>query len=318
MYFVASQRQRKKEARALLKHRICNSWRLYVFLLLPVLYILIFKYYPMAGLQLAFKDFDYRLGIWNSPWTGLKHFKRFLNSYQFERVLSNTLRLSLYSLVAGFPLPILLALLLNAMPMKRYKKVVQTVTYMPNFISMVVMVGIIQQLFNTHVGIYGQLYKLITGTRAPDLLGIASAFPHLYVWSGIWQGLGFNSIIYVAALCGVDAELHEAAEIDGANRFQRMLHIDLPAIMPTATILLVMRCGSIMDLGFEKAYLMQNNLNLSTSEVISTYVYKVGMVTGGGNFSFGTAVGLLNSIVNFVLLVLVNFCTKRVGGNSLW
>jgi len=179
-------------------------------------------------------------------------------------------------------------------------------------------VGIINQIFNIHVGIYGQMYNLFTGERAPDLLGIASAFPHLYVWSGIWQGLGFNSIIYVAALSGVDAELHEAAEIDGANRFQRMLHIDLPTILPTATILLVMSCGRIMNLGFEKAYLMQNSLNLSTSEVISTYVYKVGMVTGGGNFAMGTAVGLLNSVVNFILLVSVNFVTKKLGGNSLW
>lgn len=308
----------KKKKRALLWNRVKNSWQLYVFLIIPVLYIVIFHYYPMTGLQLAFKKFDFRLGIWGSEWIGFQNFERFISSYQFERVLTNTLRLSFYSLVAGFPLPILLALMLNAMPMKRYKKVVQTVTYMPHFISTVVMVGIINQLFNTHVGIYGQMYKLLTGDRAPDLLGIASAFPHLYVWSGIWQGLGFNSIIYVAALSGVDAELHEAAEIDGANRFQRMLNIDLPTILPTATILLIMSCGRIMNLGFEKAYLMQNTMNMRTSEVISTYVYKVGMVTGGGNFAMGTAVGLLNSVVNFILLCSVNFVTKKLGGNSLW
>ena len=298
--------------------RIQNYWRLYLFLLLPVAQVLIFKYLPMLGIQLAFKSYDFRLGIWGSPWVGLKNFQRFISSYQFMRVLTNTLRLSLYSLIAGFPLPIILALLLNTMTLHRYKKWIQTITYMPHFISTVVMVGIITQLLNTHVGIYGQLYKAIADTKAPDLLGIADAFPHIYVWSGIWQGLGFNSIIYLAALSGVDSELHEAAELDGANRFRRMIHIDLPAILPTASILLILASGNVMSVGFEKAYLMQNTLNLSTSEVISTYVYKIGIASGGGDFSFGTAVGLFNSIVNFILLMLVNYSSSKLGANSLW
>lgn len=295
-----------------------SSWRLYVFLLIPVVLCFIFQYIPMVGVQLAFKDFDFRLGMKRSPWVGFEQFSRFVNSYQFTRVLGNTIKLSLYGLIAGFPPPILLALLLNAMPFKHYKKIIQTVTYMPHFISTVVMVGIIYQLLNVHVGIYGQMYKILFDETAPDLLGIANAFPHIYVWSGIWQGLGFGSIIYVAALSGVDAELHEAAEIDGASRFQRMLHIDLPTILPTASILLVMSSGNIMNVGFEKTYLMQNTLNMSQSEVISTYVYKVGMITGGGNFSFGTAVGLFNSVINFILLVIVNFVTGKLGGSSLW
>ena len=308
----------KPQGRPGLLCRMRNCWQLYLFLVIPVALTLIFRYYPMLGIQIAFKNFDYRLGIWGSPWVGLRHFGRFVKSYQFSRVLFNTLRLSLYGLIAGFPLPILFALLLNALPFKRYKKLVQTVTYMPHFISVVVMVGIISQLLNIHVGIYGQAYKAFTGTTAPDVLGIASAFPHVYVWSGVWQGLGFNSIIYVAALAGVDAELHEAAEIDGASLFQRVLHIDFPTILPTASIMLILACGNVLSVGFEKVYLMQNTLNQRTSEVISTYVYKVGMVTGGGDFSFGTAVGMFNSIVNFALLMLVNFCTKKLGGNSLW
>ena len=298
--------------------RIRNRWQLYIFLLIPVAQVLIFKYWPMLGLQIAFKNFDYRLGIWGSAWVGTKHFQRFLNSYQFSRVVGNTLRLSLYSLLAGFPLPVIFALLLNAMPLKKYKKIVQTVTYMPHFISVVVMVGIITQMMNIHVGLYGQLYKSLMGKNAPDVLGMASAFPHMYVWSGIWQNIGFNSIIYVAALSSVDPELHEAAEMDGANRFSRLIHIDLPTILPTASIMLILACGNIMSVGFEKAYLMQNTLNISRSEVISTYVYKIGIASGGGNFSFGTAVGLFNSVVNFILIVLVNLISKKLGGNSLW
>lgn len=298
--------------------RVRLRWRLYLFLALPVAYILLFHYVPMGGLQLAFKDYDFRLGIVGSPWAGLKYFQRFFNSYQFMRVLTNTLSLSFYSLLAGFPLPIVFALLLNAMPFPRYRKLVQTVTYMPHFISTVVMVGILMQLFNARIGIYGITVKALTGANAPDLFGIANAFPHLYVWSGVWQGMGWNSIIYFAALSSIDQGLHEAAEIDGASRFQRMLHIDLPCILPTASILLILAAGRMMNIGFEKVFLMQNSMNLRTSEVISTYVYKVGLVTGGGDFSFGTAIGLFNSVVNFVLIIAVNFVCRRLGGASLW
>ena len=293
-------------------------WRLYLFLLVPVAYIALFQYVPMAGVQLAFKDYDFRLGILKSPWAGTKYFERFFDSYQFARVLRNTLGLSAYSLAAGFPLPILFALLLNAMPYPRYRKLVQTVTYMPHFISVVVIVGMLMQLFNPRIGIYGIAYKALTGSNAPDLFGMVSAFPHLYVWSGVWQGMGWNSIIYFAALSSIDQGLHEAAEIDGATRLARVIHIDLPCVLPTASIMLIMAAGRIMNVGFEKVFLMQNSMNLRSSEVISTYVYKVGLVTGGGDFSFGTAIGLFNSVITFLVSILVNFVCKKLGGSSLW
>lgn len=309
----------KKTRKHTLAKRVRNAWQLYLFLLVPVVVTLLFKYWPMAGLQIAFKDYDYRLGIWGSEWVGLKHFTRFFKSYMAQRVIVNTLRISLYNL-ACFPLPVVFALLLNLVPYPKYKKIAQTVTYMPHFISTVVLVGILSQILNTHTGLFAHLYKAVAGESAsvPDILGIGSAFPHLYVWSGIWQSLGFNSIIYVAALSSVDASLHEAAEIDGANRFQRVIHIDLPAIFPTVSIMLILAFGNVMSVGYEKAYLMQNTLNTRYSEIISTYVYKVGIQTGGGNFSFGTAIGLFNSVVNFILLTAVNHISGKIGGSSLW
>ena len=302
-----------------LGRRIKNAWQLYLFLLVPVVITLLFKYWPMAGVQIAFKDYDYRWGIWGSEWVGLKHFVRFFKSYMAGRVISNTLRISLYNL-ACFPFPVIFALLLNLVPNPRYKKLVQSVTYMPHFISTVVLVGILSQILNTHTGLYAHAYRAFAGETAnvTDILGIGTAFPHLYVWSGVWQSLGFNSIIYVAALSSVDASLHEAAEIDGANRFQRVIHIDLPAILPTVSIMLILAFGNVMSIGYEKAYLMQNTLNTRYSEIISTYVYKVGIQTGGGNFSFGTAIGLFNSVVNFVLLTVVNYLSGKIGGSSLW
>ena len=301
-----------------LARRLYLNWRLYVFLLLPVVYILIFAYYPMLGLQLAFKKFNISQGIWGSPWVGLANFRRFFQSYQFKRVIGNTLSLSLYGLVAGFPLPIIFALMLNAMRSDRYRRFIQTVTYIPHFISTVVIVGMILQLFNPRVGLYGALGQLISGGMPPDILGRATAFSHLYVWSGIWQGLGWNAIVYLAALAAVEPELHEAAEIDGANRFQRVLHIDLQGILPTSIILLILRAGQIMNVGFEKAYLMQNNMNIAASEVISTYVYKVGLYGATGDFAFGTAIGLFNSVINLLLLMIVNTASKRVSEQSLW
>ena len=298
--------------------RVRANYQLYLFLLLPLACTLLFHYVPMGGIVLAFKQYNVRKGIWGSPWAGLKYFRRFFSSYQFSRVIGNTLAVSFYSLAAGFPIPILFALLLNAVPFARFRKVVQTVTYMPHFISTVVIVGLLMQIFNPRMGVFGVMYKALFGQSAPDLFGLPSAFRHLYVWSGIWQSTGWASIIYFAALSSVDKGLHEAAEIDGASRLQRVLHIDLPCILPTASIMLIMRAGSIMSVGFEKVLLMQNNLNLSSSEVISTYVYKVGIVTGGGDFSFGTAVGLFNSVVNFTLMMTVNFICGRLGGSSLW
>lgn len=286
--------------------------------LIPLVYVIIFSYIPMAGIQIAFRKYDFRFGMWGSEWVGFSQFERFFSSHMFERVIKNTLAISFYSLFAGFPIPVIFALALNAMPFGRYKKLVQTVTYMPHFISTVVMVGILYQIFNIRTGIYGIIGLVITGRPVTDLFGVPEAFSHLYVWSGVWQGLGWNSIIYIAALAGIDPELHEAAIIDGASRFQRMIHVDLPGILPTVSIMLIMSMGGILSVGFEKVYLMQNDLNLVNSEVISTYVYKIGLVTGGGDFSFGTAIGLFNSVISFSMIITVNAICKRLGGASLW
>ena len=306
-----------RDRNALLR-RIRANYQLYLFLLLPAACVVLFHYVPMGGIVLAFKQYNIRKGIWGSPWVGFKYFNRFFGSYQFGRVIGNTLSVSFYSLFASFPIPILFALVLNAVPLPRFRKTVQTVTYMPHFISTVVMVGLLMQIFNPRMGLFGIVYKALFGEMAPDLFGKPAAFRHLYVWSGVWQSTGWASIIYFAALSSVDRGLHEAAQIDGASRFARVLHIDLPCILPTARIMLIMAAGRVMSVGFEKVFLMQNSLNLSASEVISTYVYKVGIVTGGGDFSFGTAVGLFNSVVNFALMMTVNFICRRLGGSSLW
>lgn len=298
-----------------------KCWQLHLFMLLPVVFILIFAYYPMFGAQIAFKDFSAAKGIWGSPWVGLKHFKTFFNSYQFVRVITNTLRISLYSLIVGFPLPIVFALLLNAVRNLKFKKFVQTVTYIPHFISVVVIVGILTQVLNPATGAYGGIFRLIYGGGyPPNILASPVAFTHLYVWSGVWQQLGWSSIIYIAALSGIDPNLYEAADIDGATRWKNLIYIDVPSIMPTIAILLILRMGNIMDVGFEKVFLMQNNLNLMQSEVISTYVYKVGMASGGGNYSYASAIGLFNSVINCVLLVLVNKLSRKLSDDnvSLW
>lgn len=293
-------------------------WRMYVLLALPIIYLLIFKYYPMLGAQIAFRKFDPVRGIWGSEWVGWHYFDKFLTSSRFKRVVPNTIILSLYSLLAGFPIPILLALSLNTLRNQRYKKIIQTVTYIPHFISTVVLVGILFQVFNVRTGIVGTTYQALFGRRMVDLFGKPNAFRHLYVWSGIWQSMGWSSIIYIAALSGVDQELHEAAQIDGASRFQRVCHIDFPSILPTAVILLILSSGNIMSIGFEKVYLMQNTMNASASEVISTYVYKVSMTAGTSDFSYGTAIGLFNSLINMFILVLVNKVAGKLGSSSLW
>ena len=310
-----SLRQRERRLRHI---NVRRRWQLFLFLLIPVIWVLIFNYAPMVGIQIAFRKYKIRDGIWGSRWVGLANFTKFFGSYQFQRVLVNTIRVSLYSLAAGFPLPIVLALCMNALTNQRYKKFIQTLTYIPHFISTVVMVGMLMQIFNSNTGLYGRLGWLFTGQRPEDILSQASVFRHMYVWSGVWQGMGWSSIIYMAALSSVDASLHEAAEIDGASRFQRCIYIDFPCILPTATILLIMNAGNIMSVGFEKVFLMQNSLNLSTSEVISTYVYKVSLTASGSDFSYGTAIGLFNSVINLMLLVIVNFISKRLTENSLW
>jgi len=297
--------------------RLARNWQLYTFLLIPIVYFLIFRYWPLVGLQIAFRKYTPRGGIWGSQWVGMKNFFKFFNSYQFERVITNTLRISIYSLLAGFPLPIVFALSLNAMTNQRYRKVIQLVTYAPYFISTTVLVGMLMAIFNARTGLYATITFRLTHAYPKDIFANASAFPHLYVWSGVWQGLGWDSIIYVAALSAVDPELHEAAQIDGASRFQRVLHVDFPCILPTASILLILNFGNVMSVGFEKVFLMQNTINLRLSETISTYVYKVGLTTGS-DYSLSTAIGLFNSAVNLVLLASVNAITKRLSNTSLF
>ena len=266
-------------------------------------------------MQIAFRQFDFGKGILRSPWVGLTFFQQFFKSPLLPTLLYNTIGIRLYSLLAGFPLPILLAISLNEAGSRRYKKTVQMVTYAPYFISTVVFVGMILQVLDLRSGIINVLMKLVGG-QAVNFMGNSRSFWPIYVWSGIWQGTGHSAIIYLAALAGIDPTLHEAAIVDGATKPERIRHIDLPGITRTIVILLILSAGSVMNVGFEEFFLMQNPLNQSSSEVIATYVYKVGLVSG--SYSFSTGVGLFNSVVSFVILVAVNFVARRVGETSLW
>ena len=300
--------------------RACKSirrnWGLYLLLLPAVVLLFCFNYLPMYGVQIAFKDFTPANGIEGSPWVGFENFQTFFNSYQSKNLIWNTITLSLYSLVAGFPFPIFLALMMNQIRAKRFKQTLQVVTYLPHFISTVVMVGIMLILLSPSNGIYGNLAHALGIQNPPNILGQAGAFQHIYVWSDVWQHAGWDSIIYIAALAAIDPSLYEAATVDGASKLQRLIYIDLPFLIPTAVILLIMRAGNVMNLGFEKVYLMQNPLNTSVSEVISTYVYKIGMISN--QYSLSAAVNLFNTVINFVLLVLVNGVSKKLGDTSLW
>ncbi len=281
-------------------------------------YIIIFRYIPMSGILIAFKDFKPALGIFSSPWTsmsGMKYFNMFFTAYNFKGIVGNTLTLSLYSMLAGFPLPIVFALLLTHLEQRRFKKIVQTVTYAPHFISMVVMVGMLYIFLAPSSGLVNNLLKSV-GMKPVMFLTDKELFPHMYVLSGVWQHTGWDSVLYIAALSSVNPELHEAAVMDGATKPQRILHIDLPSILPTAVIMLILNTGSIMSIGFEKVYLMQNTQNLAASEVLSTYIYKIGLLNG--QYSLSVAVGLFNSVINFSMLLLVNFVSRRVVGSSLW
>lgn len=298
-----------------LLRRMQRQWQLYLFLLLPVACVVIFSYVPMYGIVLAFKNYRPNKGILGSPWVGMKYFNQFFNSPSFLLLLKNTLILSLYSLLASLPVPILLALCLNEVRIPWFKKTVQMVTYAPYFISTVVMVGMLIQLMSIRSGFFNHLIQIFGGAPV-DFMAIPSLFRTIYVFSGVWQGMGYSAVIYIAALSNVDPQLYEAAIIDGANRLQKIIHIDIPAILPTIVLMLIMSLGNVMSIGAEKVYLMQNNLNLSTSEIISTYVYKIGLING--QFSLSTAVGLFNSVINFVLIVIVNTIARRLGDTSLW
>lgn len=297
--------------------RIVESRQMYLFLIVPIVWIIIYKYVPMYGAQIAFRKYKPALGILGSQWVGFANFEKFFKSVYFSRTVGNTIILSLYSLAVGFPLPIIFALLLNSVRSKHWRSWVENVTYMPHFISTVVLVGIMFRVFDVNTGLINNIVESLGGNFTTNLFIGDANFRNLYIWSGVWQGTGWGSIIYMAALSSVDPQLHEAAVVDGASRWQRLWHIDMPAIIPTITITLVLRCGSIMSIGFDKAFLMQNDTNLAASEVISTYVYKVGL-KDSMNFSYSTAVNLFNSVVNLITISLVNMLANRINGNGLW
>ncbi|MBQ4435139.1 MAG: sugar ABC transporter permease [Clostridia bacterium] len=295
--------------------RLMESWQLYVLLLPTMAYMFVFNYVPMYGLQIAFRNYEARSGFWGSTWVGVRHFRDFFSSPQFSQLLINTLRISLTSLVFSFPLPILLALLMNEVKNRRVKKWIQNITYAPYFISTVILVSIINVFLARTDGLINQLLRSMGG-ESVDFLGKARLFVPIYVISSLWQHTGWSSIIYIAALSGVDLELHDAAQIDGAKLVQRIWHINLPCILPTAVIMFVLSCGHIMSVGYEKIYLMQNSINLSISEVISTYVYKVGLIKV--QFSYTTAIGLFNNVINVALLLLSNYMARKLTDVSLF
>lgn len=292
-----------------------RHWQFYLLVALPLLYLIIFKYVPMFGVVIAFKDYNLVEGILGSPWAGFKYFQQLLDAPYFWDYFRNTLLISLYGLLVGFPAPIILALALNEIRNGIFKKSVQMVTYAPYFISTVIIVSILIVNLSPNVGLLSNIYRAL-GLEPIDFLGRSELFKSIYVLSDVWQNVGYGAIIYIAALSGVNPELYEAAKVDGATRFQKIRNIDIPSLIPVIVIMLILSLGQIMSLGFEKIYLMQNPLNQNTSEVISTYVYKVGLL--GANFSFSTAIGLFNSVINFTLLIIVNFVAKKISSNSLW
>lgn len=304
----------KKNSKHRLLRNIRRSWVLYLLVFPAVLYLALFHYAPMYGIQIAFRNFTIAEGVTASKWVGLKWFKYLFKSAQFLPIVRNTFLLSFYSL-ATFPLPIIFALILHNLPNERIKKFAQTATYLPHFISIVVVVGMIYSFTSYNSGWINTLIESLGGTRV-SFTTDNRYYRHLFVWTGVWQEVGWNSIIYLAALTGVSPELHEAAIIDGATKFQRIINIDLPSIAPTIVIMLIMRCGSIMTISFDKSYLMQNSLNLAVSEVLSTYSYKMGMLNA--KYSYSAAISLITNTVNFVFLTVVNRIAKAISGNSLW
>jgi putative aldouronate transport system permease protein len=292
-----------------------KNYQLILLALPAIVIVIMFLYIPMYGVQIAFRDFVPIKGITGSEWVGFDNFIRFFKSYNFKIVIKNTLIISAYTLVVGFPFPIMLALILNQMNAARFKRVVQTVTYMPYFISMVVLSGMLLLFMSPTSGIIGQVISKYS-SNSSNLIGRPNWFSTIYVWSGVWQYTGWGSIIYLAALSGIDPALYDASSIDGASRWQRIIYIDIPCILPTAIILLTLNAGRIMSVGFEKIYLLQNDLNLPSSEIISTYVYKIGLLNA--QYDYSAAINLFNSVINFVLLITVNRLAKKMSDTSLW
>lgn len=307
-----------RETKLPLSNRIVKDWRkfraIYFLAIFGIAYYAIFCYLPMSGILIAFEDFKPFKGVFGSTWVGLKFFKDFFSSHYFWRILRNTIIINIYDVIFGFPAPIIFALLLNEVTNKTFKRSVQTISYLPYFISLVVVCGILVDFLSLN-GLINQIVVGLGGQKTNFLL-YPEYFRTIYVGSGIWQFLGYGAIIYLAALSGVDVQLYDAAAIDGCNRFQRVLHVTLPGILPTIVIMFILRTGSMMNVGFEKIILLYNASTYETSDVISSFIYRYGLL--GGNFSYSTAVGLFNSVVNFGLLYLTNLFSRKVGSISLW
>ncbi|HWD77792.1 MAG TPA: ABC transporter permease subunit [Kribbella sp.] len=310
-----TRRRRERPGVAGLRRSLRRHWTLYLLMVVPLLWFAVFKYIPMSNAVLAFKSYNVIEGIWGSPWAGWQNFELFFHNPVFWTLVKNTFVLSIYTVVASFPIAIVLALALNEIRNGLFKRTVQMVTYAPYFISTVVVVSMTILVLSPRLGIVNEGLGFF-GVPAVDFLGNPEYFRHIYVWSDVWQTTGYSAVIYLAALAGIDPALHEAARVDGASRIRRIMHVDLPGIMPTAVIILVLAVGNIMAIGFEKAFLLQNPLNLSQSEIIATYVYKTGLLNA--DFSGATAVGLFNSVINLGLLLIVNMIAKRITGNGLW
>lgn len=304
-----------KASKRITTKQILEKYQLYLFLLPTLIWIVVFRYVPMYGVQIAFKKFIASKGIMGSPWVGMDHFVRFFNSYNFADLLKNTIGLSVYGLLFSFPLPIILALLLNQFKHEKYKKFVQTVIYAPNFISVVVLVGMMMVFLSPSSGLINKIIQYFGGETV-FFFGEADWFQPMYILSGIWQTTGFGTIVYLGALAGISQELHEAAIVDGANKLQRIIYVDIPGILPTIVIMLILALGGIMGIGHEKALLMQTALNMQKSSILPTYVYQVGLEQA--QYSFSTAVGLFNSIINLVLVVGANKLSRKLSNTSLW
>ena len=295
--------------------KIRRHWQYYLMAAVPLTYIVIFKYFPMVGAQIAFRDFSPVQGMWGSEWVGLEHFLLFFKSPNFLPLIRNVVSINILVMTIGFVTPIILALALNEVRSGFFKRSVQMITYFPHFISTVVMASMIILFLNPRLGLFGVLMRA-AGVRPVNYLAVASHFKFVYALSDIWQHAGYGAIIYMAALAGINPELYEAARIDGASRLQKIIHVDIPGIMPVMVILLILEFGEIMEVGFEKIYLLQNPVNISASEIIQTYVYKIGIINA--SFSFASAVGLFNSVINFILLVAVNGVARKISSTSLW
>lgn len=306
--------RKKGEGKKKLSKRILSSWELYLLLIPGIVLTILYKYIPMYGVQIAFRDYNPVMGFSGSPWVGLKWFEKFFSNYKSWDMIWNTVRLSLYTILWTFPIPIILSLIMNQLRFKRFKKVAQTILYAPHFVSIMIVCGMLRIFLSPYGGLITTIVSALGGDTSVGLLDQAGNFRTIYIASAIWQDAGWGMIIYMASLASVDASLHEAAKVDGANTLQRIIHIDLPALLPMIMIQLIMSFGSLMNVGFEKAYLLQTDLNKATSEIIATYVYEQGMLKS--MYSFSTAVGLFNTVVNIVLLIVVNKIAKKTADIS--